>query len=132
VYALSGFEPHGEGGGSPYWMPVLSGVLRTPAPGAIGGHAQVCQPGLGSGWGRAPSLTSGAPVHRPQRLRESMRSLLTRVATALGIKLVDSDDSPSVPISAEFREALQESWASLPPTPIPLILWFQKETKGLD
>lgn len=41
-----------------------------------------------------------------------MSGLLTWVAIALDIKLVDTD-SPSVPISAEFREALQESWALL-------------------
>jgi hypothetical protein len=43
---------------------------------------------------------------------EALRGLLTRVASALDIKLVDIYDSPFVSISAEFCEALQESWAS--------------------
>ena len=33
---LPGFEPRREGGGAPYWMPVLCGVLRTH--GTIGGQ----------------------------------------------------------------------------------------------
>jgi hypothetical protein len=55
---------------------------------------------------------AGSGASSPPVALEVMSNLLTRVATALDIKLVDSDDSPSVPISAEFREALQESWAS--------------------
>ena len=52
---------------------------------------------------------AGSRALSPLAAREAMRSLLTRVSTTLDIKL---DDSPSVPISAEFCDALQESWAS--------------------
>ena len=49
MYALPGFEPCGEGGGAPYWMPVLCGGLRTPLPGANEGHARLGRPGSASG-----------------------------------------------------------------------------------
>lgn len=87
VYALPGFEPRGEGCGAPYWMPVLCGVLRTPAPGAIGGHARVGWPGSAQEWCASellvpllgpvplPGSVAGATAGRTHLLRAGVELL---------------------------------------------------------
>ena len=102
VYALPGFEPHREDGGAPYWMHVLCGVLRTPAPGMIGGHVRVGWPG--SGWGRAPSLRPSTPPRKCGRShRRQSWDLLERRAHAPRHEVDSFDGDNSCSLMASDR-----------------------------